>query len=515
MKILLIRPPSSHIEGSACPSASLPLGLLFIASVLEKNGFVVEIYDAQVNATMPTYHDPDGKIHMGDKWDVVEEEIKKRQPSLVGITCLFTTQMENVIKTAEIIKRLNKEIIIVVGGSHATVRPEDFLTKTETIDIVCRGEGEYTMLDIAESLRDRKSFNDIDGTAVRDGIKIKINRQRPYTNDLDTLPFPSYHLINIESYFSLNKKGFSGRPAWFYDGFERAVSLITSRGCPFNCVFCSIHGHMGRKWRGHSAEYVLRHIEFLTTTYSVKHIHFEDDNLTLDGGRFKNILNGLLGGMNITWDTPNGVRADTMTEEMLRDCKKSGCIYLIFGVESGNQKVLDEIIGKRLNLDTVVQVASWCKAAQIDAMAFFVIGFPGETKQNMDDTVNFALRLQRKYDIMPSLFVATPLPGTRLEKICLEEGILKSQLSPQNLAKMTQGAFLIDSSTFRADEINSLLKKFYKRFKLFFIYNSLIFLIRHPKAFLRIFIKLYKENPDRVNKESIFNMLLYKNCLLK
>jgi len=341
MKILLIRPPSRHVEGSAKPSASLPLGLLYIASVLEKNGFSVEIYDAQINVHTPFSRDSSGSMHMGDTWELVEEEIKRRNADLVGITNPFTTQLENTVKVADIAKKVKKDSLIIVGGNHPTVQPDIFFSKTEAVDIVCMGEGEYTMLDIAEACRDNRSVRNIPGTAVKEDSQVRINQSRPYIQDLDNLPFPAYHLTDLEHYFYLNKIGYGGRPVWRYPGFERAVSVITSRGCPFNCIFCSIHLHMGRKWRSHSSEYVLNHLEFLTSAYNVKHVHFEDDNLTLNTKRFKKILEGLLKRkINITWDTPNGIRADTMTKELLEDCKNSGCTYIIFGVESGDQRVL-------------------------------------------------------------------------------------------------------------------------------------------------------------------------------
>jgi radical SAM superfamily enzyme YgiQ (UPF0313 family) len=516
MNILLIRPPAQHSQGSARPSASLPLGLLYIAAVLEKNGYTVQIYDAQINVLAPTYRDLNSGVYMGDRWEVIEEQIRRRRPALVGISCLFTAQMGSAVKTAEIVKKINKDIAVVMGGNHASVRPEDFFLKTKAVDMVCVGEGEYTMLDIAESLRDKRTYKEIPGIAFLDCERIKINPPRPYIRDLDALPLPSYHLINMEDYFHLYQKGFSGRPVLPYRGSERAVSLITSRGCPFNCIFCSIHLHMGRQWRYHSAEYVLGHLEFLSSRYNIRHVHFEDDNLTLDIDRFKAILDGLCSDkVSFSWDTPNGIRADTMTKEVLSDCKKSGCVYLIFGIESGNQKVLDDIIGKRLDLGTAVKVAAWCREVALDTMAFFVIGFPGETRQAMRATVDFALWLQRRYDCLPSLFVATPLPGTRLEQLCMEKGILEEALSPSDLSRMTQGALLINGDTFLSADLKVLLARFYKNYKINFIYNALLFFMSHPRAFFRLAGKIMTQDVNKINKEAIFNILQFKNCLLK
>ncbi len=378
------------------------------------------------------------------------------------------------------------------------------------------GEGEYTMLDIVDSLKDKRDLRNISGTVVRDQNGMKINRKRPYILDLDTLPFPAYHLIRLEDYFSLYAEGFTDRPVWPYPGSERAVSVVTSRGCPFNCIFCSIHLHMGNVWRFHSIEYFIRHLSFLIQKYNIHHVHFEDDNLTLNPARFKKMLREFLNKeMHFTWDTPNGIRVDTLTKELLLDCKRSGCTYLIFGIESGNQRVLNDIIDKRLDLDGVSPVASWCKEIHLDTMAFFVIGFPGETKQEMRDTIDFALSLEKRFDVTPSLFIATPLPGTRLKELYLKEVSLKEELTPQELARMTSGAFLLGTDRVREDEIKTLIKKFYRGHKLIFAYNSLIFLIRNPRAFLRFIVKCIEEKNPHGFKEKVFNLLQFKNCLTR
>ena len=175
MRILLVRPPTKHISGSAGPSADIPLGLLYIAAVLEKNNYTVDIYDAQVNTDNPVHHESDGSIHMGDRWKDLERQIANRKPDILGISCSFTAQVHNVIKTAEIAKKINKEMIVTVGGSPATISPDYFFSKTDAIDIVCSGEGEYTMVAVAESVKTGSDLGAIPGVATRDGESIKIN----------------------------------------------------------------------------------------------------------------------------------------------------------------------------------------------------------------------------------------------------------------------------------------------------------------------------------------------------
>lgn len=516
MKILLIRPPARCVKGGASPSAGLPLGLLYIAAVLEKSEFTVEIYDAQINVHKPISHDLDGNMHMGDSWEVVEEEIRKRNPGLIGITNPFTTQFDNAVRVAEIVKRVNKEIPVVVGGNHPTVNPEDFFRRTGAVDIVCMGEGEYTMLEIADAWREQRELKDIPGTAVREGNQVKINQHRGYIQNLDILPFPAYHLINLENYFFLNKMGFDGRPVCRYPGFERAVSVITSRGCPFNCIFCSIHLHMGKKWRGHSSEYVLKHLRFLVDKYNVKHIHFEDDNLTLNPERFKEIIDDLLESkINIIWDTPNGIRADTMTKELLEKSKESGCSYIILGIESGDQRVLSEIINKKLELTEVIRVATWCKAVGLDTMAFFVIGFPGETLTDMKKTVDFALNLMKNFDVLPAVFMATPLLGTRLYEICKENGYLRRELTSNNLAIVTGSGgkeSLIETEDFNHKEIAIIMRRFMKGYKIIFLRNFLRFIMETPCILPDFIKKVWSLKQDIGLKQAFIELASFKNC---
>jgi len=516
MNVLLFKPPFRYIHGSTKPSICLPVGLLHIASILERSGFEVDITDGQLDVNTPIHADTDGNAHMGLPWDELAEIFEKKNPDIIGITCPFTTQVGNAIKAAEIARQAAPEALIVLGGNHPTVRPEDFFRKTAAVDIVCIGEGEYTMLAIAEAVRRGDRPTSIPGTAVRDGDGLRMNPPRPHIDDLDELPLPAYHLVDMEAYFRLYKEGYNDRPIGHGRGSERAVSVITSRGCPFHCVFCSIHLHMGRKWRAHSAEYVRRHIELLISMYGLRHVHFEDDNISANVKRFKELLEAFRGiGSPFSWDTPNGVRVDTLSKEILSDCKRSGCVYLVFGVESGNQAVLDRIVGKKLDLGTVTKAAAWCREISLDAMSFFVIGFPGETRCDMQDTVEFALRLQREYDVNPGLFVATPLPGTRLEKICIEKGLLEGEPSPDILAKITQGSVILDGDTFSAEDVRDMRSRFLKGYRTNVAINLAGFLVRNPGALPAFTREVFSGRRSGSFRNALLSAYLIKNSLAR
>jgi anaerobic magnesium-protoporphyrin IX monomethyl ester cyclase len=507
MNILLLRPPATYYCGSTPPSASLPLGLLYIAALLEREGFPPAIYDAQINTDTPVSQDGRALL-MGDRWEIVEKKVAAAKADIVGINCGFSTQLPNALRMADIVRKTHPGSIIIVGGPHASVRPGDFLEGYSPVDLVCIGEGEYTMLDLVRTAAARGNVAEIAGTAVWSS-GVQYNPYRPRIENLDELPFPAYHLVGVENYFQLYGKGYSDRLMPLYEGFNRAVSVVTSRGCPFNCIFCSIHQHMGKRWRGNSVKYVTEHVELLAGSYGVRHIHFEDDNISFSRPRFEGIVANL-SRHGITWDTPNGVRVDTLTESLVEQCKKSGCTYLVFGVESGNQRVLDTVVDKRLDLTAVVKAAEWCKKSRLDAMAFYVIGFPGESRDDMRDSIVFALKLFREFDVKPHLFLATPLPGTRLEKILLERNLIETPLGAEHLANMTQGNFCIGGGTFSSADVDVLLTDFAAGYRKIFLRNVLKFIICHPFSIIQTIKLLIRSKNGMTLREKLISIMQTK-----
>jgi radical SAM superfamily enzyme YgiQ (UPF0313 family) len=216
----------------------------------------------------------------------------------------------------------------------------------------------------------------------------------------------------------------------------------------------------------------------LVNNYQIKHISFIDDNLTLNKERFGKILDGLLErNYGLTWDTPNGVRAETLLdEEIVRKIKKSGCIEVRIGVESGVQDVLDKIVGKSLDLKTVIEGAKICKKIGLRLGACFVIGFPGEKMEDIAGTVKFAAMLRRKYGVEPGLMLATPLFGTRLYKICKEKNYLAKEMTPENLtvANTPMGESMIQTEDFTPDDLHNAAVSLDKMIFKIKLYETLI-----------------------------------------
>jgi len=475
MKVLLINPPQTFFPGSELPAGNLPLGLMYIAAVLKKAKYSVEILDAFMADC--AFREVGETVNVGLSFDQIRSEIERRKPDIVGIAGPFTCQIGNALKISSLAKQVNNKILTVVGGPHVTLVPEEFLKEASDVDIAVVGEGEYAMLEIAEAFEGKKHFSDVLGIAYRQDDKATVNPTRPFIEQLDDLPYPDYDSVDMEQYLSPKKIGYRS----FQD---RAISMITSRGCPFNCCFCAVHLHMGKGFRAHSSKYVLDHIQYVVDKFNVKNIFFEDDNLTLDIKRFEAICDGIIERkIKIGWETPNGIRADCLNLDLLKKMKQSGANSIFVGVESGDQQVLDDIICKSLDLNRVVEFARDAKQIGLKTGAFYIIGFPGETKAKMRQTVDFALDLKRKYDVGMHLFMATPSYGTKLYEDCMKKGYIAKDLSWNAFAEARQpkGMPLITTNDFTSAEVKEIAAKALAEYKRL----SLLGHIKHPRKALK------------------------------
>lgn len=488
MKVVLVNPPQTipvKTVGVLEARTHPPLGLLYLAAILEKRGIEAKIVDSLVLVKDPINHEGD-RLHFGAPWQTLRQEISQLKPELVGIGNPFTSQLRNTIITAELVKEINPHIPVIVGGPHASVSPGDFLLGSK-IDVVVMGEGELILPELVNHFSgDGQDLRDIKGIAFRngEGSDIIVNQRAEPVAKLDDLPLPAYHLLNLEDYFQVHEKGFKGRP---YASVSQTMPVITSRGCPYNCCFCSVHLHMGRKWRAHSPEYVLNHLKVLKEQYGVRHIDFEDDAINLNKKRFSDILENMIREkLDLTWSTPNGVRADVLDEALIGKMKKSGCIRLTIAPESGDQETLDKIIDKRLDLRTVISSAELLNKYKIPTHAFFVVGFPGETKTKIQTTFDFAAMLLKKYNVVPSVTIANPLFGTRLYMDCKREGYLVKDPTPEDimLGSHPGGEGLIKTSEFNPHSLRNAIRRFYRRVFLISLWKAPALIARDPKAAL-------------------------------
>jgi len=495
MKVLLINPSRVYSRGSQGIRVGLPLGLMYIAAVLEKKSIPVKIFDS-LNSSSTRIFEQSNYTYHGVSDNFLKNIIENEKPDIVGITSSFTSQIGNTDRVANLIKQVNPNIFIVVGGPHFAAAGQQFLKKNKNVDVAVAGEGEITMLKLIEALENKKSFDNINGLIFRSKDSKKqteiVANSPELIEKLDSLPFPAYHLVDMDRYFYFLKQGLSTRPS----KYQRSISMITSRGCPFNCVFCAIHLHMGKFWRAHSADYVISHIQYVIDNYKVKHISFEDDNFTLNSQRCENIIDQVLKKkINISWDTPNGIRADTLDRNLLNKMKKSGCQGLIVAAESGDQDTLDNIIHKDLRLESIVQVAGWCKKLKIKLRSAFIIGLPGETKAKIQKTIDFAFWLYKKFDVKPNLMIATPLFGTKLYDIVVKNDYLLKEITVENLALATQvrGEGIIKTKEFSPQD----LKRFAQQLDVRITRVDFIRKLMNPLQYFKI-LKMFIAKPSRL-----------------
>ena len=407
--------------------ASPPLGLAYMAAVLERNGYDVKILDCTAEGFDTVTHYGPGLIAYGLAPEEIVSAVLDYQPSVVGISCLFTVCAPIVERLSELIKEHFPSVKIVLGGTHPTVCAEDLIQK-DYVDFVVRGEGEHAFLELLNHLQGTsetsRSFREVCNLTYRESGRI-VSTPQQFIRNLDELPTPARHLLNMEFYIE------KGLMQGLADRGSRATTMITSRGCPARCVFCSIHSVWGYRYRAHSPNYVLDEVAEIKRLYGVSQIIFEDDNLTLNRRRAEEIFRGMKERkLDLHWTTPNGVALWALNESLLRMMKEAGCVWLTVAFESGDQETLKNIIRKPLNLVKAAELVNICRKIRLPTTAFFVIGFPGETNESMKRSMRFAEDLP--VDSI-SVMIATPYPGTELMNICVQGGYLAKEYQRDKL----------------------------------------------------------------------------------
>lgn len=480
-KVLLINPAQTYYKKafrqSDYGSVGLPLGLLYIAAVLEEKGCHVRIIDSLVSEHTKLQR-LEGKARYGISLERIRSLIEEFRPDIVGINSQFTAQEENVFETAELVKSVDDSVLVIAGGANASCRGKHLLSNSN-LDIVVKSEGEEIVREIIDFHRGRTNLEEIKGIIYREGNEIKETAAHSFIKVLDDIPFPAYHLVNMEDYLSLYKKGIYTRDR----DVKRNISMVTSRGCPYGCIFCSIALSMGKAWRAHSPEYVSGHLEMLVKDHGVRHIHFEDDNLLVDTERFLKILD-ILKKYDLTWDTPNGIHVKpSIDESVLKKMSLSGCKSLTIGIESGDEQILKHVVKKKIKLSDAEEFAKRCKKVGLPLRAFFILGFPGETLETMEKTIGFALHLLKTYDVEIINLIATPLYGTELYELCERKKYFSEEITPRSLSESTisDGLCLIGTESFSSKDVERMSKFLTsKAYRIMFQKN-----IMHPLKMLR------------------------------
>ncbi len=387
--ILLIYPPYEWVRKNP------PLGLAYIASHMEKFGYKIKIVDMAA-------------LEMN--LEVLKNEITRIKPKIVGISSM-TPQFSSAVTISQIIKCVDRKIPVVVGGPHVSAVSEQVLKEVKGIDFIVIGEGEITFAELSKKIfKNDKNFSDIDGLAWRSNGSAVRNKTRAYIEDLDSQPFPAWHLLPVKKYSPSAVGG---------DVSKQVFTLLSSRGCPFQCIFCDSNTIFGRKFRGRTAESIYQEIVYLMKTFDATQFDFVDDTITINKNRLEKLCDLMLeNNLNITWMCNS--RVDTITYELLKKMKEAGCKRLDFGVESGDPKIR-KILKKNITTEQIINAHKWAKQLGMITTSFFLVGSPGEDFESIKMTVDFIEKIESD---APGISVVTPFPGTELYRMAKENGWL-------------------------------------------------------------------------------------------
>lgn len=412
-----------------------PLGLAIIGAVLAQSGHQVRILD------LPA---------LGQSENIVPSIVEKEKPDLIGLTAL-TPAIDSATKIAALAKKSNSNIPVVLGGAHGTILPEETLHSSSAIDVVVRGEGEQTILELVNAFDTSHAtcLEDVSGISYQSGKKIKSNPERTPIMNLDSLPYPAFDLLPLDKYR-------------LHPPFGRrspAMPIITSRGCPYRCIFCS-KSVFGRKYCGNSPDYIIGEIQFLIEKFGIKEIKFYDDVFTLDRKRTVSLCNKLKeSGLDIPWTCET--RVNLVDSSLLNLMEESGCYMIEYGIESGNQTILNNL-RKDITLEQIVRSLKKTKVAGIETVAYFMIGAPGETSKTIQDTINFAKKIDPDF---VQFSLTTPYPGTDLYELSVKEGYVPTEWKNfvyADLKSMDYPAFKTETLT--PEELRRWNKKAYSSF---------------------------------------------------
>lgn len=365
-----------------------PMGILYIASCLESSGYSVSVVDAHAEELSV---------------ESVISKIKHQQPQLVGISCNYAPIHNITIELCERIKTENKNIFTVVGGNHASASYKALLESCRYIDYVILGQGEYVLPSLIRSLNsklhDGQGVSSVNGIAYIDDGVITRTQGAPIITNLDELPMPAYHLVDMSKYDRYN--------------------VIISRGCPFQCNYCASNVITKHHVKYRAPKYVANEIKHLFTKYGNKPLWFSDDTFTANKKIVEELLDRII-DMNIGVEWSCLTRVNTTSIDILEKMKKAGCKYISYGVESGNEEML-KLMNKKITIKNVEKVLEDTKSVGIDMYLFFIVGYPGDTKEMEEDSLKLIERLCPT-GVGYNVFI--PLPGTPSWKELEEKGLV-------------------------------------------------------------------------------------------
>ena len=428
MKVALVNPA----QVTRYPQT--PMGLALIAAVLEKEGHQVTVVDANVLRLQP-------------------EEVVYRvtDADVVGLTAMTPT-VNTAASIAHYIKQTNPNSTVILGGAHAILLPEETLATIPEVDVIVRGEGEETIIDLLRALEHKQPLSKIQGISYRQDGKVISTDARSAIVDLDSLPFLAYHLLPMRGY----------RPHPPHGRALPFAAIITSRGCPYRCSYCS-KPVFGDNYRGQSSKRVVDEIAYHKRKFGIKEFAFYDDVFTLDKQRAYAIADEIIErGLKIDWTCET--RVNLVDKELLRYLKQAGCYSIAYGIESGSQEIVNTL-NKDITLEQAEEAVSLSREVGLQTIGYFMIGSPGESPETIRQTIQFAKNLKLDF---AQFSITIPLPGAKLYKLYIDgrkgESIPWESFVYADFNKSITPIF--ESNQLNKDDIQKWIKRAYKEFYL-------------------------------------------------
>lgn len=387
MKLLLVKAPSST------HTINPPLSLAYLIPNAKKYSEIKILDCLKENYSFENF----------------QKYVKSYKPDIVGFTA-FTMEIQSVFICAKIVKKINKKIYTIVGGPHASTFPENVL-ENQHIDFVFVSEAENNFPKLLYQIKENKlNLRKIPNLGFKEKNKIIINPIKVEEN-LDSLPFPDFELMKFEEY-----------PKLYFARKHPSIPILTSRGCPFNCTFCTGYKISGKNFRARSPENIIEELKQLKQKYKIKEFQIWDDNFTLNKKRSMEFCNLLIKEkLDLIWWCPNGVRMETLDYELLKKMKDAGCYAIVLGIESGSKKIQKDM-KKNLDFKKLREVVNIAYKLKLRTQGFFIIGYPTETKEDIVKTIKLAksLPLDRA-----TFGLFQPLPGSDIFNDLKKQGKLK------------------------------------------------------------------------------------------
>ncbi len=451
MRILLIQPPvaEKNITSFMYP----PMGLISLAATVRQAGHVVAIHDCNLYA---------------QSFEQALTKIRETKPDLVGITAM-TVNIGHGLEMAKRVKKINSKIITVVGGVHATVAPE-YVLADKNVDFVVVAEGEVSFNNLLSALEENRDYKKVKGIGYKVGTKKNFTERQPLVADISQLPIPAYDLLEFNKYRAP------------YTARHPFMSMIRSRGCPYQCTFCGVQSVFAHKYRCQTPQRSMQEIRYLVENFGVKELSFKDSEFTLDKKNVEELCDLLVTAkFDLTWNC-NG-RVNNVDLKMLKKMKKAGCVGVTYGVESGDQQILNNL-KKGITPDQVRNAIKANKKAGLKTITNFMIGNPGDTKETLEKTIKFAVELDTDYTYFG---FTTPFPGTELR----EQAIKNKWLLRKDLDAIKYEYLIMNATSISTQELKEYLNKAYRAFYF------------RPQYILRRLIKL---SPDEI-RNSLYGLV--------